>query len=158
MMRAQVCSLAAALAAWALTASSCDDAFNPDVGARSLTACDPRDTDETTDVSYERDVLPLVLRDRMMGGCSCHMGQAASHIGVDLSGLDLTNHDTMRRGGSGSLADIVVEGDPCVSVLYLKVGPSPPFGARMPLSGPPFWSAEERTLLHDWIAEGAHDN
>jgi hypothetical protein len=138
--------------------TSCDDAFNPDVGGRTLAACDPRDSDEATNVSYERDIIPLILRDRMLGGCSCHQSQASSHIGFDLSGFDLTNHDTMRRGGAGSGEDIIVPGDPCVSILYLKLGYSPPFGSRMPLSGPPFWSNEERGLLHDWIAEGAHDN
>jgi hypothetical protein len=137
---------------------ACDEPFNPDVGGRTLTVCDPRDTDESTSVSYERDIFPLIVRERAMGGCSCHFSANSTHIGFDLSGLDLTAHDTMRVGGAGSGEDIVVPGDPCVSVLYLKLGFSPPFGSRMPLSGPPFWSDAERGLLHDWIAEGAHDN
>jgi hypothetical protein len=142
----------------ALPLVGCDEAFNPDVGGRSLVACDPRDTDETTRVSYERDIVPLFTRDRMLGGCSCHNGQATSHIGVDLSGFDLSTHESLRRGGAASGSDIVVPGDPCVSFLYLKLGSAPPYGARMPISGPPFLSEEELTLVHDWIAEGGNDN
>jgi len=53
---------------------------------------------------------------------------------------------------------IVVPGQPCASILYLKVDEAPPFGARMPLDGPPFWTEDEIQRLHDWIAEGAGDN
>jgi hypothetical protein len=38
------------------------------------------------------------------------------------------------------------------------VGEAPPFGARMPLNGPPFLDERDRQLLADWIAEGADDN
>jgi hypothetical protein len=138
--------------------SACIDDFNPETGARSLSACVPTDTDETADVSYSLDVLPLILRERAVGGCSCHVPTNSSHIGFDLTHLDLSTHDAMRRGGNNSVEDIVVEGDPCISVIYMKTGNAPPFGSRMPLSGPPFWSAEERRILHDWIAEGARDN
>ena len=34
---------------------------------------------------------------------------------------------------------------------------APPYGARMPISGP-YFSSTEMALLRDWILEGAHDN
>jgi hypothetical protein len=61
-------------------------------------------------------------------------------------------------GGFHSGAQIVVAGDPCASIMYQKLSDAPPFGSRMPLNGPPFWTDDELQLLHDWIAEGASDN
>lgn len=149
---------ATAVVVAALSLVGCVDELDPDVGGRALSACDPRDSNPSVEVSFTRDVQPLILRERAKGGCSCHMAQASSHVGYDITRFDLTSLETLRRGGSHSTEDIVVEGDPCSSVLYLKTGYAPPFGSRMPLSGPPFWSDEERLLLHDWIAEGARDN
>jgi hypothetical protein len=142
----------------AIALGSCIEQFDPDVGARSLAVCVGEDTDPTTEVSYSLDILPLILRERAVGGCSCHISTNTSHVGFDLTHLDLSTHDSMRHGGNNSGEDIVVEGDPCISVIYTKTGYAPPFGSRMPLSGPPFWSDAERQLLHDWIAEGARDN
>jgi hypothetical protein len=36
-----------------------------------------------------------------------------------------------------------------------KISAAPPFGARMPLDGPPFLSASQIQVISDWIAEGA---
>ena len=54
--------------------------------------------------------------------------------------------------------EIVVAGKPCDSSLLHKLGPAPPYGARMPYNGPPYYSLDDLGLLRDWIAEGAHDN
>jgi len=142
----------------AMTLGSCIDLLEPDVGGKNIAACDPRDSDPGFDVSYANDILPLLLRDRSVAGCSCHIPTNPTHSGFDLTGLDLSTHDSMRRGGVNSRDGIVEPGDPCISVLYRKLGTAPPFGSRMPLSGPPFWSEEELALLHDWIAEGADDD
>jgi hypothetical protein len=64
----------------------------------------------------------------------------------------------MRRGGATSGSKIIVAGDPCSSVLAQKLSSAPPYGARMPLVGPPFWTDDEQQLLRDWIAEGAKPN
>ena len=75
-----------------------------------------------------------------------------------MGGLDLTSYATLREGGVVSETDIVVPGRPCDSVLVQKISGSPPFGARMPLGGPPYLSEDEQQLVRDWIAEGARDN
>lgn len=66
----------------------------------------------------------------------------------------------------------VVPGDPARSVMYQKLLPSPPCGARMPadktqfftngtselkFSGTPLPDDQQR-LIHDWILEGAYNN
>ena len=43
-------------------------------------------------------------------------------------------------------------------MLVQKLGPAPPFGARMPRNGPPYLPASDVALITDWILEGAHDN
>jgi hypothetical protein len=137
----------------ALLLTACFD--EPDVGAPLAGGCVAGDSDETKSVSYGLDVQPLFDRSGMEGGCGCHN---SGGVGVQLSGFDMSSLPTMRRGGSTSGAKIIVPGDPCGSVLVQKLSASPAVGARMPLSGPPFWTEEERQLIHDWIAEGAKAN
>ena len=107
------------------------------------------DSDPDVDVSFGRDVRPLLSRSP--GGCSCHATNTTS-------GLNLGSYDRLLQGGTNSGEQIVVPGEPCASVLVQKLGLAPPFGARMPYNGPPFFTAEERRLVEDWIAEGAHDD
>jgi hypothetical protein len=70
----------------------------------------------------------------------------------------MSSFGVLMQGGENSGRNIVVPGDPCSSTLLQKLSASPAIGARMPLSGPPFFSSEEEQLVHDWIAEGALDN
>lgn len=144
------------LALVALT-SGCVMEFEPDVGEVRAGLCRPEDSDPATDVSYMEDLKPLFERD-MGPGCGCHISGEGRAIGIEISGLNLTDHASLMRGGDNSREMIVVPGDPCASILLQKISAAPPFGARMPPSGPPFWSAAERKLLSDWIAEGARDN
>ncbi|MDD9947862.1 MAG: hypothetical protein OXU20_42880 [Myxococcales bacterium] len=131
--------------------------LEPDVGDVRAGLCRPEDSDPDADVSFSEDILPLF--ERMGGpGCGCHLQSARRPIGIQFSGLDLTDYSTMLQGGDQSRGDLVVPGDPCASVLVQKISSAPPFGARMPSSGPPYLSPEERTMIGDWIAEGAHDN
>jgi len=125
----------------------------PDVGPRLAGTCDDNDSRPPgKPVSFAGDIQPLILRP--MGGCGCHL----NGIGTQLAGLNLSSVTSLRMGGFNSGSRIVVAGDPCSSILYQKVSDAPPFGSRMPLDGPPFWTADELQLLHDWIAEGANDN
>lgn len=119
-----------------------------DAGAEPAGRCG--DSDPTTTVSYGADVLPLLRRSP--GGCAgCH-GVAA------MAGLNVTSYAALLRGGILSGARIVVPGRPCDSVLLGKLSPTPPFGARMPYNGPPYFDRDELTTIGDWIAEGAADN
>ncbi|TNF37508.1 MAG: hypothetical protein EP329_02980 [Deltaproteobacteria bacterium] len=134
---------------------ACD--LEPDVGPPTQYRCIDEDSDPSATVSWSRDIAPLLRR--AQGGCArCHDPASSNPIGVQLSGLDLSSLRATREGGARSGTNIVVPGAPCQSVLYLKVLTGPPFGGRMPLDGPPFLSTTELDLVHDWIAEGAHDN
>ena len=131
-------------------------ALEPDVGARFPNECSEADGKAAT-VSFSRDIRPLI--NRQMGGCGCHLpSSTGAGTGTQISGLDLSSLNTLRAGGFNSGSRNIVAGQPCESVMYLKLEDAPPFGSRMPLNGPPFWNADELRLLHDWIAEGANDN
>jgi mono/diheme cytochrome c family protein len=133
-----------------LLSTSCLQALAPDVGPPApMTTCDD-DLDPAQAVSFRDAISPIFVR-----ACnSCHVPGAA---GFDRSGLDLSTYSSLRAGGTRSVGTIVVEGRPCASVLWQKVGAVPPFGVRMPKDAPPLADAEI-ALIHDWIAEGALDN
>ena len=140
---------------WILFTAACDVA--PEVGAPIAERCSNEDSDRNTDVSFTRDIQPLLFRAN--GGCAqCHDPSGSNPVGVQLGGLDLTTFGALRRGGNVSGSNIVVPGEPCNSDLYLKVTAGPRFGSRMPLDGPPFFSEDELELLSDWIAEGADND
>ncbi len=111
--------------------------------------CDLDDSDPGTEVTFT-DVRDQLFRPR----CSCHT--IAGGLGQVVGGLDLDDYDAMREGGRNGGSRVVVEGKPCESVIIMKTGDSPPFGAQMPLSGVAL-SVEARQLLVDWIADGAKE-
>ena len=115
--------------------------------------------EESTEVSFARDIRPLLDRPRddpSGPGCGgCHYATNSSHVGIDLGGMDLTTLGALRRGGATSGEDVVVAGDPSASVIVQKIRGTYPFGSRMPRGGPPYWAEEEIDLFERWIAEGA---
>lgn len=138
-------------------ATGCLERFAPDVGPLAAAATDapgcPGDSDPARTVSYRTD-LELGVFER--GKCNnCHTGNGS---GVDQSGLNLGSYVTLRTGGGRSGVAIVIDGDPCASILVQKIEASPPFGRRMPYNGPPYLSAQDITLVRDWISEGAREN
>jgi hypothetical protein len=149
-------SITAAVAA-ALAGCEVVEPFEPDVGPPLAGACDGADSDPDTDVSFARDLRPLLERPRGEAGCGCHSPGGGRPIGIELGGLDLGSVAALRRGGHRSGTGIVVPGDPCASALMHKISATPEWGSRMPLDGPPYLSAAEIQLIHDWIAEGARD-
>ena len=139
----------------ALAAAGCT--LVPDVGPRLAGTCDDSDGHPGKPVSFTSDIRPLIFR--FPGGCGCHLPTPSGDgAGTQISGLNLSSLATLRMGGLNTGARIIVAGEPCSSLLYQKLSDAPPFGSRMPLNGPPFWTADELQLLHDWIAEGANDN
>lgn len=132
-------------------------ALAPDVGAPLAGACDNTDSNADLDVSFRAQIRPILIRP--MAGCTCHLPSAAgATTAIQLSGLDMSSLADLRAGGLHSAGTIVVDSQPCSSILYQKVSQAPPFGSRMPLGGPPFLTSDEIGLIHDWIAEGAADN
>ena len=148
-----------AAAAIALCATGCLQAIAPDVGPLQTatdggtTTCSDADSDPATTVSFGSDIRGGVFH---RGGCTnCHTGDG---MGIQQSGLDLSNYATLRTGGGRSGARIVVDFMPCQSILAQKIQTAPPFGRRMPYDGPPYLSTSDIQLVQDWIAEGARDN
>lgn len=143
--------LTTALAAASLVACG---AFDPEVGdtrdagpdAAVSGTCQLADSDPETEVGFEQ-----VRSELLLPRCSCHT--IAGGLGQVVGGLDLDSHAAALAGGrSGGIA--VVAGKPCESLVVMKTGDTPPFGAQMPLSGVPL-SESARQLLVDWIADGA---
>ena len=135
----------------ALQAPDAPEATPPPDDAPMMPTTIARCTDSNpfVSVSFARDIRPLTQKSP--GGCSCHSSNTTS-------GFNLGSYDALRRGGMNSGTRIIVPGKPCDSILVQKLGLAPPYGARMPYNGPPYFSAVELTLVRDWIAEGAQDN
>jgi hypothetical protein len=144
--------LAAALLA------GCLDELTPDVGPPLRSVCADTDSDPSTPVSYQRDLVEGIFARPELLCIKCHTAGGDLPIGLLVGGLDLGSYDGLRHGGAQAGADVVIPGQPCESALYRKVVEGPPFGARMPLDGPPFLTTADVQLIIDWIAEGARDN
>lgn len=111
------------------------------------------DSDPNRAVSFSTDLVSGVF---VRGKClTCHTGGGQ---GVQQSGFNIGSYAQLRAGGQHSGTMIVVDGEPCSSIIVLKIDTSPPFGRRMPYNGPPYLSTADIQLVRDWIAEGAHDN
>ncbi len=150
------CALAAALA---LALSSCIlDSLAPEVGQELVFECSDEDSDPSRPVSFQRDIVEGIF-ERDITGCNyCHTPDGPIPIGLQVGQLDVSSHELLLQGGLISRSSIVLPGRPCDSILTQKIAPSAPFGGQMPLNGPPYLSAAEQQLIHDWIAEGALDN
>jgi hypothetical protein len=121
---------------------------------------DASDAPDGDAVSFKNDIRPLMDRaadDPTGHGCKeCHYSTMPSHIGLDATGLDLATLGALRRGGVTSGTNIVVAGDPDASAIVQKLEGTYSIGARMPRSGPPFWSTDDIAKVRRWIAEGEH--
>lgn len=129
----------------------CISEIEPDVGELTAGVCKNTDSDPATDVSFSQTILP-----HLQAGCSCH-NPAMSGTAIDTTMFTVVDYAAVRRGGINSHEKIVIAGTPCDSLIYQKLSDGPPFGSRMPIFGP-YWSRGEMQQIHDWIAEGAHDN
>ena len=135
-----------------LAHAGCTDYLTPEVGPPQARRCDDVDSEPAQLVSFARDIMPILERDK--GGCiNCHTPGAATPIGFEPGELDVSTVRSLRERDA-----IVVPGRPCSSTLVDKLGPAPALGARMPQNGPPFLNDTERQLVSDWIFEGAADN
>jgi hypothetical protein len=110
----------------------------------------PVDDPGGTAVSYATDVQPIW--DANCLGCHSAGGSGGLDLRAAVGRAALVN--AAATGYSGSR---VVPGAPHTSVLYQKIEGDPATGARMPFGGAAL-SAGERSLIHDWIEQGALDN
>jgi hypothetical protein len=134
------------------------DVLDPEVGDPLSDRCVNSDSDPDDEISFARDVLPIFRVQAGPIGCACHQPSDPNPIGLEQTGLNLSTYAGARAGGINSGASAIIAGAPCDSILWQKISPGPPFGARMPFNGPPFLDADTRRLIADWIAEGARDN
>ena len=132
-------------------ALGCLSEVDPDVGELTAGVCRNDDSDPENDVSFSQTILT-----HLQTGCSCH-NPAMSGSSIDTTMFTVVDYAAVRRGGINSHEKAVIAGDPCDSILYQKLSNAPPYGSRMPVFGP-YWSRTEMQQIHDWIAEGAHDN
>ena len=131
--------------------AACMSSLEPDVGEHVVSQCEAEDSDDAHDVSFAEDVLPIFQE-----GCGCH-NPAKNGFAVEQTGFSIDSYASIRSGGLNTGSDVVIEEDPCASLLVQKLSDAPPFGSRMPLYGP-YLTREQRALIHDWIAEGAREN
>lgn len=143
-----------------LSLSACLDlaSLDPMVGLSSAQRCVNEDSNPDVDVSFRQDIQTMFSPSVGKASCSCHMPGHPDAIGIEESGLDLTDFSSLMAGGNNSGSSIVIENEPCESVLWQKLSSGPPFGTRMPFDGPPFLDKAQLRLIADWIAEGANDN
>jgi hypothetical protein len=110
-------------------------------------------------VSFARDIRRLMNRsetDPSGPGCShCHYRTTGTQQGIIEGQIDMTTLGDLRRGGKTSHARVIVPGDPEASAIVQKLRGTYPVGARMPWSGPPYWTDAEIELMARWIAQGA---
>lgn len=143
----------ASMVAMIVASTGCLETLGPELGPE-IPACVPADSDPQRSISFRTDVLDELLAIKC---AKCHTPEAINPIGITMGGLNLSGYASLRTGGVNSGSSIVVDGDPCRSVLPQKLGDAPPFGARMPRGGPFLEPAEQQVII-DWIVEGARDN
>jgi len=142
----------------ALASAACIEPYEPEVGQLQSAPCSNDDLDPSNDVSFRDEIIPQILLPAGVGCLQCHAPDAPTPLGFEVSGLDLSSYASAARGGANSDGTAIIPGQPCQSIMFQKVSAGPPFGGRMPLSGPPFLSQQQLDLVHDWIAEGAKNN
>lgn len=150
-MKRRMLPIAMCIAACAGVFGACLGPLEPDVGEPIAGLCKNEDSDPDVDISFKEDVLPLLQM-----GCGCHDPKKGGSA-IETVGFSVENYAKIRRGGVNTGGAIVVDHEPCSSLLLQKLSEAPPFGSRMPTFGP-YFTREEMVILHDWIAEGARDN
>ncbi len=122
-----------------------------DSGKPGPGGCSVKDSDPRKQVSFKTQLKPIFM------GCRCHNPEDADPFAIMESGLTISDYDVIRKGGDNTGVKVIVAGNACDSIILQKLSETPPFGDRMPRDGP-YLSLAERTLISDWIVEGARDN
>jgi hypothetical protein len=94
-------------------------------------------------LSFQSQVLPILTS---YGCTGCHGGSG---------GLTVTDVAALKAGGNHGAA--VVTGNGAGSNIIIKLGPTPPFGDRMPFGGTPLPDSLI-AVIKGWIDQGAKDN
>ncbi len=119
------------------------------ISACSDSGTEPEDNSNGNngEVSFSAQVQPLLQ-------ASC--GFANCHGAATQSGFSVASYGSIT--GSAGHGRLLLPNFADSTNLYLKLLDPPPFGARMPASGPPFLSTSNINLIRDWINQGAKNN
>lgn len=126
-----------------------DNPSDPDAGP--VSDCKIKDSNPSKVVSFKKDIWPI------LSGCRCHDTDDPDQFGILEVGFVIDDYATLREGGDNTGTNVIIPGNACDSLILQKLSEDPPFGVRMPRDGP-YLSVETRTLISDWIVEGARDN
>ncbi|MHC5109467.1 MAG: hypothetical protein ACYTHJ_06275 [Planctomycetota bacterium] len=121
-------------------------------GGDGDTGCEEGSATGETSVSYENDVVPILME----AGCL----NSACHGSGQSSGYDARTWSSLFEAGNEATSlglCPVVPGDPDSSYLIQKLEGTAAIGALMPLGNNPL-SDETIELIRTWISEGAADN
>jgi hypothetical protein len=93
------------------------------------------------------------------GGCTAAFCHGASGLDIAAPDSGYTNLIQGTPTGEPACASMkfVVPGKPMMSLLYLKLLPSPACGQQMPVGKPPLTNAQ-LTQIRTWIEMGAMNN
>jgi len=135
------------LALFVLTFSACSSDTKDNTGTVLV---DPDPPDDPSDpISYSTQVQPIFSASCSGSGC---------HIGSSTSGVSLGSHASVLASRGTQYGGLIVfPGNSSGSPIIDKVGNSPDFGSRMPLTGSLLSSAQISTIAA-WIDEGAQNN
>ncbi len=104
-----------------------------------------------TKISYSQEIEPLFTPDCTI----CHYnGGTFPDLTIGASYGELLTGTPVICTSYNSCLDTL---NPTLSLLYVKLLPSPTCGARMPSMASP-WSSAKIQLVLDWIDQGAHNN
>jgi hypothetical protein len=71
------------------------------------------------------------------------------------SGFSVLSYTSVLAGGNNSGRNGIVLNDTTASIVFQKIGDTPPFGARMPRTGPPYLAQSTIDSIAMWILAGA---
>lgn len=97
----------------------------------------------TAEISFQTNIKPIF----QTYGCNgCHGGSG---------GLFVQTVAQLLKGGDHG--PVIVAGKADSSIIIKKLSSPPPFGERMPQGGP-YLPDSTRTMIRDWINQGAKNN
>ncbi len=98
-------------------------------------------------LTYQDFVGPLFAANCTNGACH---GSTPGQ-----SGFSVLTYASVLAGGNNSGGNGIVLTDTTASVVFQKIGTTPPFGARMPRNGPPYLPQSTIDSIALWILAGA---
>ena len=109
----------------------------------------------TSSASCDIDVEGEILATRCAGSV-CHSATDQKAAGLDLVSPGVAERVANIASASADCGGnmLVVPGDPGGSLLYQKLGETPPCGSRMPLAQEPL-SQDDMDCVRSWITEMA---